>query len=278
LLFTQIVAPTENQALNRVMRYGPKSGDVEEVRKFTYRTVGLARSDDGLLYGSQSMSRRIVKFESDGSATVPTYKLGGEYLNEPQDLLVDSQGRVWFADPVQNVAGMPPQFQSRVAFASVNRISAPPSEYSVIQRMTFDTNRPWAVALSRDEQTLYVSENGVEAGGARQLRAYPILADGTLGNYELLASFGSDARGAHAGVSGMCVDSEGNIVACAGGSASGPGPMVYVYSPEGRPLDAQPVPEGEPTNCAFGGADLSTLFVTTNDGRLYAVRDSGRKG
>jgi gluconolactonase len=224
------------------------------------------------------MSRRIVQFEEDGSTTVPTYKIGGEYHNEPQDLVVDSQGRVWFADPVQDVAGMPPQFQSRVAFASVNRISAPPSVYSTIERMTFDTSTPWAVALSRDEQTLYVSENSVEAEGRRELRAYPILSDGTLANPRVLASFGADDRGVHPGVSGMCVDSEGNIVAVAGGAGSGPGAMVYVFSPEGRPLAAEPVPEGEPTNCAFGDADLSTLYVTTSDGRLYAVRDSGRKG
>jgi len=278
LLFTQVVGPTEHGSQNQILRYDPSSGDVAEVRTWTYRTVGLARSSDGLLYGGQSMSRRIVQFEEDGSTTVPTYKIGGEYHNEPQDLVVDSQGRVWFADPVQDVAGMPPQFQSRVAFASVNRISAPPSVYSTIERMTFDTSTPWAVALSRDEQTLYVSENSVEAEGRRELRAYPILSDGTLANPRVLASFGADDRGVHPGVSGMCVDSEGNIVAVAGGAGSGPGAMVYVFSPEGRPLAAEPVPEGEPTNCAFGDADLSTLYVTTSDGRLYAVRDSGRKG
>ena len=278
LLFTQFVAPTGQQALNRILRYRPDSGDTEEVRRFTFRTVGLARADDGSLYGCQSASRRIVHFASDGTASVPVYTLGGEYLNEPQDLVIDSEGRIWFTDPVQDVAGMAPQFPSRVAFAAVNRMSAPPSPYSTIERLTYDTSAPWTLALSRDEQTLYVSENSAVASGTRELRAYPVLANGRLGDFRVLASFGADALGVHPGVSGICVDGEGNIVACAGGAASGPGPMVYVFSPEGRPLEAEPVPEGQPTNCAFGDADLSTLYVTTDNGRLYAVRDTGRTG
>jgi gluconolactonase len=70
----------------------------------------------------------------------------------------------------------------------------------------------------------------------------------------------------------MCLDRDGNIVACAGGSENGPGPMIYVYAPNGRVLATHLVPEGAPTNCAFGDADLRTLYVTTNDGRLYRAQ------
>ena len=279
LLFTNTVPPTTHQASNRILRYDPQSGDVEDVRTWTYRTTGLARSAGGQIYGAQSASRRIVHFEADGTTTVPTYKLDGEYLNEPKDLVVDSQGRIWFADPVQpGIAGMPPQFESRVSFAAVNLMSGAISEYATITRMTYDTTTPWALALSRDEQTLYVSENSADPDGKRELRAYPILDDGTLGNHAVLASFGADARGVHPGVSGICVAADGSIVACAGGTSAGPGPMIYVFSPQGRPLQTAPLPDGGPTNCAFGDADLSTLYVTTTDGRLYRVRDTGLKG
>src|SRR3990172_3313811 len=140
---------------------------------------------------------------------------------------------------------MRPQFASRVPFAAILRLEAPVNKDSTVLRMTYDTSAPSAVALSRDERTLYMSENSAEVGGKRELRAYPILADGTLGNCTVLASFGGDSRGVHRGISGMCLDSEGNIVACAGSANGGPGPTVYVFSAQGRVLETNPVPAGE---------------------------------
>ena len=93
----------------------------------------------------------------------------------------------------------------------------------------------------------------------------------TVGPYTLLHTFGSDYKGVHRGITGMCLDSEGNIVACAGWERSVAGPMVYVFSPKGRILETQPVPT-EPTNCTFGGAGLDALYVTTSEGHLYRVR------
>ncbi|HEY2921111.1 MAG TPA: SMP-30/gluconolactonase/LRE family protein, partial [Candidatus Binatia bacterium] len=128
----------------------------------------------------------------------------------------------------------------------------------------------------RDEKILYVSENGL-GENQRELRAYPIDADGSLGTHTLLHTFGSDHRGAHRGVNGMCVDSEGNIVACAGSEKSGPGPMIYVFAPSGRVIETHPMPERS-TKCAFGDEDLKTLYVTSESGHLYRVRDCGRQG
>ena len=124
--------------------------------------------------------------------------------------------------------------------------------------MTFDTTTPLDVALSPDESTLYVAESSEEPEGKRELRAYPINGDGSLGEYRVLHSFGADYRGIHRGISGMCLDTDGNIVACAGWEQSGPGPMIYVFSPTGQVLETHPVP-AEPTNCAFGGPDLTDL-------------------
>ena len=76
----------------------------------------------------------------------------------------------------------------------------------------------------------------------------------------------------------MCFDTEGNIVATAGNYQSGPGPMIYVFAPSGRLLETQPMPVDQPTNCAFGDADLSTLYVTTAQGHLLRARNTGRRG
>ena len=69
----------------------------------------------------------------------------------------------------------------------------------------------------------------------------------------------------------MCLDVEGNIVATAGWEQSGPGGMIYVFSPKGRVLATHPMPEPvrRPTNCAFGGPELRTLYVTDIDGYLH---------
>ena len=75
----------------------------------------------------------------------------------------------------------------------------------------------------------------------------------------------------------MVLDTEGNIVACAGYEEGGPGPMVYVFSSSGDIIEAHPTPFDRPTNCTFGGDDLSTLFVTTGDGFLLRAF-TDRKG
>ena len=67
-------------------------------------------------------------------------------------------------------------------------------------------------------------------------------------------------------------------MACAGWRQSGPGPMVYVFTPTGQIIEGHPVPSDRPTSCAFGDADLGTLYVTTGEGDLYRVRDTGRRG
>jgi len=271
LLFTLLAMPAAARE-NRVLRYDPATGEASDFRYYTHRVMGLARSSSGALYGCQSVSRRVIRFDADGSAWAMAHKIGGEYHNEPKDLIVDSKQRIWFSDPYSPLPGTRPQFASRVPFAAILRIEAPPNHHSPIERMTFDTKAPSALALSKDERTLYVSENSSDAEGKRELRAYPVEPDGSLGVCRVLATFGSDASGVHAGVKGMCLDATGNIIACAGGTNAGPGAMVYVFSPQGRVLGTHPLPEGEPTNCAFGDSDLNTLYVTTSDGRLYRTR------
>lgn len=280
LLFSSLPLPA-NTINNRILRYDPQSGAVTDFRRWTNRVVGLAFSADGILYGCQSGARRVVRFNRDGSTSPLAYRVDGKFHNQPKDLAVDRQGRIWFADPVW---GPPVQGGLRnhelepysVDYRAVLRIETPNRD-APLRRMTTDTVAPLAVALSRDEDILYVAESSEEPQGRRELRAYPINLDGTLGDYALLHSFGADYRGVHRGISGMCLDTGGNIIASAGGASSGPGPMIYVFSPTGRVLETHPAP-AEPTNCAFGGADLTDLYVTTTDGHLYRVAGAGRRG
>ena len=267
LLFTQLTFPF-NAANNRILRYDPQTGATTDFRRWTNRTTGLAFAADGTLYGAQSGGRRLVRFNADGSTSPLAHKLDGVYHNQPRDLAVDAQNRIWFCDPHGDLReAMNPQIHDKLAHASVLRLEVPNLE-SPIRRMTYDTDAPAALLLSPDEDTLYVAESSDAPAGARELRAYPVLEDGTLGPYSLLHRFGADRRGVHRGIGGMCLDAAGNVVAVAGGAGAGSGPMVYVFSPAGRILESQPLPE-EPTNCALGGPARADLYVTTTGGCLY---------
>jgi gluconolactonase len=271
LLFTHIPE-------SRILRYDPQSGAVTEFRKYTNRTNGLAFSADGHLYGCQSGSRRIVRFNSGGSTSVLADRLDGHFHNHPNDLAIDRQGRIWFTDPYGRLPAPGPQLQGLLDHASVLRLEQRPDRTWLIRRMTYDTTSPNGILVSQDQQTLYVAQSDYGEDRTRELRAYPIREDGTLGAYTVLHTFGIDQRGPHRGVDGMCLDREGNIIACAGWQQSGPGPMIYVFSPSGRVLETHPMPVDRPTNCTFGDANLRTLYITTGGGHLYRVRNTGRQG
>ncbi|MEP4378272.1 MAG: SMP-30/gluconolactonase/LRE family protein [Alphaproteobacteria bacterium] len=260
----------------RLMRLDPASGDVSEARKYTSRTGGLAIGPGGELYGGQEASRRLIEFLPNGSSTAIDALLDGDHHNHPGDLSVDSQGRIWFTDPFSPVLAQGPQFFPPLDHASVLRVARDHRRAWVMQRMTYDTKAPRAVLVSHDEKTLYVAEGEARADHVRELRAYPIGEDGTLGNYHVLHTFGADHRGPQRGIEGMCLDADGNIVACGGWSRNGPGALVYVFSPDGAVLESWRVPVDMPNRCAFGGPELDTLYVTTAAGELFAAETSRR--
>src|SRR6266498_3497886 len=200
---------------NRILSFDPLSNAVAEFRRFTNRTNGLAFSSDGLLYGCQSGSRRVVCFNPDGSTSPLAYRLGDHFHNHPHDLVVDRKGRIWFTDPYDPIPAPGPQLHGPLDHASVLLLDRRVDRSWYLRRMTYDTSSPTGIALSLDEKILYVSENGLQAD-QRELRAYPIDENGSLGTHTLLHTFGSDHRGPQRGVSGMCVDREENSIACAG--------------------------------------------------------------
>ena len=99
-------------------------------------------------------------------------------------------------------------------------------------------------------------------------------ADGTLGKVNVLHTFAAGQRG----IEGMCLDSAGNIVAATGWKKNGAGPMITVFSSSGAVVESVPVPADLPMRCAFGDNGLGSLYVTTGEGQLFRVTNSGRKG
>ncbi|HWP60179.1 MAG TPA: SMP-30/gluconolactonase/LRE family protein [Candidatus Acidoferrales bacterium] len=258
-----------------ILRYDPAAGVVTEFRRYMAGVKGLGFDREGNFYGCQASSRRIVRFNRDGSTAPMEHKLDGKFHNHPYALACDAQGRIWFSDPIDPAPTRGPQLFGPLPHQSVLRLEKRTDGRWQIKRMTYDTRCPGAILISRDQQTLYVAENGADK---QELRAYPIQPDGSLGAFVVLHSFGSDYRGAHRGIGGMCEDAEGNIVACAGSNKSGPGPMIYIFARSGRVLETHPTPFDEPLMCAFGDAGLDALYVTSQGGHLYRARATARQG
>ena len=259
LLFTHIPS-------SRIMRYDPATGEATEHLTGTGNANGLMFDSSGLLYACQGGARRVVRYESDDTATVLTDGFEGQRLNIPNDLAIDLEGRIWFTDPYYEGSGGPwseDRANKDLDHESVYRLDPSDKDWR-ITRVTFDTTRPNGLLFSLDHSVLYVAQSGRREDEKKQLRAYPVREDGSLGTHTVLHDFG-----AHRGIDGMVLDTWGNIVATAGFEESGPGPMIYVFSASGEVLETHPMPVDRPTNCSFGGPDLTTLYVTSGGGHLF---------
>ena len=262
LYFTHIQA-------SQILRCDPKTDAITLARSDTNRTNGLAHDAAGRLFGCCSGGRSIVRFDPDGSTAVVADRLDGQRLNTPNDLAVDAQGRIWFTNP-WNAGNIDPTETEELDHRSVLRADPQPDGSYRVSRVESDSTMPNGVLVSIDGKTLYVAEsNSDDPSIDRELRAYPINEDGSLGAYAMLHAFGSDGRNPQRGIDGMCLDREGNIVATAGWPSAGPGPLIYVFAPNGRVIETHPVPCVRPTNCSFGGPDRSTLYVTSAEGHLF---------
>jgi gluconolactonase len=256
---------------SRILRYDLKSGAITVWREGTNRTNGLCFDAHGRLFGCCSGGRSILRFDADGKNTVIADRVDGRKLSTPNDLAIDRKGRIWFTNPV-NEGNWDPTEVEELDNRSVLRADPQQDGSYTVTRVTFDTTQPNGILVSQDQRTLYVAESGYTRGIARELRAYPIKGDGSLGTPDVLFTWGEDARGVHRGIDGMCLDADGNIVATAGWEVSGPGPMLYVFSPNGRVLETHPVAANRPTNVCFGGADMSTVFVTSTNGHFFKAQ------
>lgn len=261
-------------AEERVVRFDPATRKVENFRRWTGRVNGMAIAKDGSVYGAQEGGRRVVRFMTDGSTMPVTEFLDGRRHNQPTDVAVDSRGRIWIADAYNSQAPYGPPTAPFLEHASVLRCDPVGPALYRLSRVTHDTLGPRAVLLSADEKILYVADGDIERGDVCQLLAYEVSAAGSLGPAKSLLTFTAVDRG----IEGMCLDADGNIIACAGWNKGGAGAMVYVITPQGTIVESHPAPADMPMRCAFAGTDLAELYLTAGDGGLYRATGTGRRG
>jgi gluconolactonase len=239
---------------NRTLRFDPSTGRTMEYRNPSGRANGLDFDPQGRLVaaeGANGGNRRISRTDKDGQITVLADRWQGKRFNSPNDITIDTKGRIYFTDP--RYAG---DEKRDLDTESVYRIDLD----GQVTRIITAVQKPNGIVLSPDMKTLYIADSNPR--GNRHLLAFPLRDDGSVGAKRLLYDFGEER-----GIDGMCTDEKGNIYGAAGEGRTG---GVYVFSPEGKKLAFLAVPE-TPTNCVFGGKDRKTLYITAGKS-LYRVR------
>jgi len=263
-----------------IMRFDPKTAKTTVYQKDSHKSNGLEIDAKGRLVaceGADGGGRAVVRYDlKTGKRTVLADNYMGKRFNAPNDLVIDTKGRIYFSDP--RYVGTE---KRELDYMGVYRIDPDGS----VHLITKEVETPNGMGLSPDEKTLYVVDhnpgtdniiaNKPEKKGAMKVYAFPLGADGKVsGPRKTLWDFGSENS-----ADGMATDVQGNIYLAAR-SLKRPG--VLVLNPEGKEIAFIPTgapdqgsakePKGIPSNVAFGrGADASMLYITV-DVSLYRIR------
>ena len=230
---------------NRRMKWAQGQG-VTLFQEPTNRANGLTRDLQGRLLAAEHDSRRVTRQEPDGSITVVANSFKGQRLNRPNDVIVKSDGAIYFTDPWTSPL---PREQWDLTFSGVYRVTP---DLGTLTLLVGDFIVPNGLAFSPDESVLYI--NDTRRG---HIRAFDMLPNGTLAIQSDRVF--ADLTGERPGVpDGMKVDLEGNVYC--GGSGG-----VWILDSNGKHLGTIAHGETATTNVAFGGDDWKTLFFTSRN-------------
>ena len=223
---------------NRRMRWGPNEG-ISVLLEPSNNSNGLTRDPLGRLIFCEQGLRRVSRLEADGSITVVADRYQDKQFNRPNDVVVKSDGSIYFTDPI--TGGIEPELD----YLGVYRVSP---DLSTLTLLVDDISFPNGLEFSPDESILYVNNS-------RQyfIKAFDVNADGILANGRILCELKGELEG---NPDGMKVDVAGNLY------CTGPGGL-WIMDPSGEHLGTILVSETHATNCAWGGDDWKTLFITT---------------
>lgn len=197
---------------------------------------------DGRVLSCQHEDRNLVRHEADGTLAVLVDRHDGRRLNSPNDVAVRGDGTIWFTDPTYGLGRREREQDGNFVY----RFDPATRELRVVQR---DFDQPNGLCFAPDQQRLYVADSG----GRQRIGAFPVLANGDLGPPAFWLEGGAD---------GIRCDRAGNLYTTARDG-------IRIHRPDGVHLCTIALPE-VPANCAFGGAEGRTLYVTARTS-LYAL-------
>jgi len=244
---------------DRVMRWDATDGSVSVFLQPAFHSNGHAVDRQGRLISCEHRGRCVSRIEHDGRRTVLADRFDGKRLNSPNDVVVKSDGSIWFTDPTY---GIDSDYEgdaapSEIGGSFVYRID--PS-HGVVTAVVTTMVKPNGLAFSPDERALYVADTGMSHApdGPRHMRRFALAPDG-----RGVADDGPVFAVCSVGMfDGMRVDVRGNVWTSAGDG-------VHCLDPDGTLIGKIRVPEVV-ANVCFGGPKHNRLFIcgTTS---LYAI-------
>lgn len=204
----------------------------------------------GRIITAEHWGRKVSLQKRDGSIIALLDNYRGRKFNSPNDVVVKSDGTVWFTDPDYGLRGRPRELEKNNVF----RYDPMTGDVSVV---VDDFDKPNGLCFSPDESKLYIADSG----SPKHIRVFNVNADGTLSGGDVFAALDQG------GPDGMRCDAEGRLWTSSGDGAQ-------VFSPEGKLLARVLLPKGG-ANLCFGGPDGNTLYITARNG-VYAVETKTR--
>lgn len=230
---------------NTVYRWAPGEDTTAFLRP-SGNANGINADDQGRILLAQHAGQ-VGRLTEDGEVETLVDEYEGQRLNSPNDLDVRSDGSIYFTDPPYGVS----EDERELDFSGVYRLDPD----GTLELLTDEFNRPNGICFSPDESLLYVNDSEETL-----IRVYDVAEDGSISNGRIFAE--PEDPEAEGTTDGMKVDVEGNLY------TTGPG-GIWIYAPDGSLIDRLPVPEA-PTNLAFGGSDMQTLYITARP-NVYRV-------
>jgi gluconolactonase len=242
---------------NRMLRWMEETGEVTVFRSPSNYSNGNCRDREGRLITCEHDTRRVTRTEHDGSVTVLMDGFQGKKLNAPNDVVVHSDGAIWFSDPgygiMSNYEGHKAAFELP---AVVYRLD---SKTRVATVVVSDLDKPNGLCFSPDEKLLYV----VDSGTPKDIRVYDVVDGARLKNGRMFANMSPGTS------DGIRCDVDGNIWSAAGWAGKENYNGVHVFAPDGTLIGKIHLP-GVCANLCFGGAKRNRLFMTASQS-LYSL-------